>query len=128
MTDAISFLATSAGFFVINYIDDFGGADTPSRAESAFEFLQFLLRDLGVDEAKKKAVGPTTIMTFLGIQIDTEAMTVSVPQEKLLEVIDVLEDWLGKQKASKQEVQSIIGKLQFVTKCVRPGRLLFQEC
>ena len=31
--------------------------------------------------------------------------------------------WLTKKSATKTELQSLIGKLSFVSKCVRPGRL-----
>ena len=36
---------------------------------------------------------------------------------------DLLPTWLTKKSATKTELQSLIGKLAFVSKCVRPGRL-----
>ena len=36
---------------------------------------------------------------------------------------DLLPKWLTKKSATKTELQSLIGKLAFVSKCVRPGRL-----
>ena len=81
-TDAIAFLFRDAGFHVINFLDDFGGADTVNRAELAFTELRHLLCSLGVGEAIHKAVSPSTCMVFLGILVDTVNMTVSVPGER----------------------------------------------
>ena len=36
-------------------------------------------------------------------------------------------EWLSKTSASKREVQSLIGKLQFAAKCVRPGRVFISR-
>ena len=48
----------------------------------------------------------------------------SVTLERLLELqTELLPKWLTKKSATKTELQSLIGKLAFVSKCVRPGRL-----
>ena len=48
----------------------------------------------------------------------------SVTPDRLLELqTDLLPKWLTKKSATKTELQSLIGKLAFVSKCVRPGRL-----
>ena len=50
-------------------------------------------------------------------------MTMSVPEEKLQEIKHTLQTWANKALASKREIQSILGKLQFAAKCVKPGRV-----
>ena len=127
VTDAIAFLIRQDGYFVINYIDDFGGVDTPGRAGEAFACLRQVLLDLGVDEAVDKAVEPSTTLVFLGVLIDTVNMTVSVTCDRMLEVTAELDRWLGKHGATKREVQSLIGKLQFVARCVRSGRVFISR-
>ena len=48
----------------------------------------------------------------------------SVTPDRLLELhTDLLPKWLSKRSATKTELQSLIGKLAFVSKCVRPGHL-----
>ena len=37
------------------------------------------MTDLGLGESQKKAESPTTRITFLGVQFDSTAMTMSVP-------------------------------------------------
>ena len=127
VTDAISFLFRQEGYFVINFLDDFGGVDVTCRADEAFRTLRHLLRELGVGEATSKAVFPCTSMIFLGILIDTEEMTISVPFDKFQDILQVLDLWSDKSSASKKEVQSLIGKLQFAAKCVRPGRVFISR-
>ncbi|XP_066263255.1 uncharacterized protein [Branchiostoma lanceolatum] len=46
-----------------------------------------------------------------------------VPPFRLDEVSTLVSQWLNKRKATKKELQSLIGKLVFVSACVPPGRL-----
>ncbi|CAH1239165.1 Hypp5742 [Branchiostoma lanceolatum] len=77
----------------------------------------------GLEQAPKKAVPPTTSLTWLGIEFDTVAMIRRDPSFRLDEVSELVTQWLSKRKASKRELQSLIGKLVFVSACVPPGRL-----
>ena len=56
------------------------------RATESFIKLGDLLVDLGLVESKKKAMSPSKLMTYLGVQFDTEAMTMSVPADKLADI------------------------------------------
>jgi len=48
----------------------------------------------------------------------------SVMPDRLLELqTELLPKWLAKKSATKTELQSLIGKLAFVSRCVQPGRL-----
>ena len=40
-------------------------------------------RRLGVPVAPAKCAGPTSVLTFLGFELDTNCMVVRLPQEKL---------------------------------------------
>ena len=46
---------------------------------------------LGIPLAPEKIEGPTTRLTFLGIEIDSETTSLSLPQEKLVELLDILD-------------------------------------
>ena len=117
---------------VCNYVDDFGGVqDSEERAWAAFLALGSLLEDLGLQESKKKAVPPTKRIVFLGVQFDSEAMEMSVPPDKVTEVKAEIRKWSRKTTISKKDLQSLLGKLMWVSKVVkysRPfmGRLLEQ--
>ena len=70
---------------VIHYIDDFlllGPPSSPECKEALAITLQ-TCQELGVPIAPEKTEGPGTSITFLGIQLDSTSMTVSLPQDKL---------------------------------------------
>ena len=62
-------------------------------------------------------------MTFIGVLFNTEKMTIEVTPERMTEIRILLRDWLNKEDASIKEVQSLLGKLNFIAACVRPGRI-----
>ena len=74
-------------------------------------------------ESTKKAEAPTTRITFLGIQFDSLAMTMLVPPEKLTEVKSEIRSWLRRTTITKKELQSLLGKLFWVAKCVKYARV-----
>ena len=90
VTIAIQFLHSLQGYFSTNYVDDFGGCDTPERAADSFHALQHLFHFLGIDSATEKDCPPSTFMVFLGILFNTVTMTMSIPQEKLSELLQLI--------------------------------------
>jgi len=127
LTNSVTFICREKGFDLVNYLDDFCGVEVPARAQEAFTQLGELLRYLGIEEAKNKAAIPSTRVAFLGIWFDTEKLTMEVTPERLIEIRQLSQEWLKKKKASVREVQSIIGKLNFVAKCVRPARIFISR-
>ena len=95
--DATSFITrelNSKGATVISYIDDFGGVTTDqATAATHFTNLGSLLATLGLHEAAHKASPPSQVMVWLGLQFDTVAMTVSLPQDKLAEIQLLVHHW-----------------------------------
>ena len=51
--------------------------------------------------AENKTVHPTTVLTFLGLYIDTVLMVVSIPSCKLLKLKSYIEDILIRRKKSQ---------------------------
>ena len=70
----------------------------------------------------EKDVSPCHRMLCLGIWIDTLNMSLSVPSFRVTELQRELERWLTKSKFTRREIQQLLGKLSFVSACVRPGR------
>ena len=123
VTTAVVYVYTKMGYFAINYLDDLGGAEEPEHAETAFNNLRTLLENFGLQEAVEKACPPTTCMVFLGVEVNSIEMTLSIPEQKWLEICKVLTMWKGKQTASLKEVQELAGLLNFACRCIRPGRI-----
>jgi ribonuclease HI len=123
MTSAVAYLHRQSGYTCINYVDDLAGVALPDEAFQAFKNLGQIIMQTGLIEASEKACKPSTKMIFLGIEFDTEKMQCRIPETKLIEVKKLVASWDGKKCAKKVELQSLIGSLQFVAKCVRPGRV-----
>ena len=123
ITNAIAFIHRSLSYFLLNYVDDFVAAELHTRIWQAYNALTQLLENLRVETAKDKIIPPTTRLEFLGIMFDSITMTMEISDEKIREIKQELHAWLFKTTATRREVESIIGKLQFMAKCVRAGRI-----
>lgn len=111
------------GICILNYLDDLASAETVDKAKFAYDTLGAVINKCGIEEAKNKACPPSTIMTFLGILFNTEKLTMEVTPDRLQEIRHLLKSWLGRNTASLREIQSLIGKLNFIAAYVRPGRI-----
>ena len=127
LTDAISYIFHKEGLDAVNYIDDFGGADSEDRAWEAFYKLGKIISDIGLHEAVDKASPPSSIMVFLGLEVNVLLMTVHIPDDKWEEILAVLQQWSRKSTATKRKTQRLVGLLNFAARCVRPGRLYFSR-
>ena len=50
-----------------------------------------------------------------------------ISPERLIEIRTLVSEWLKKTHATSKELQSLLGKLSFVSSCVRPGRIFVQR-
>ena len=86
-----------------------------------------IMKEIGAQEADDKAVTPTTHMDFLGNTVDTVKFTIEVAESRKLELLNLAQQWMGKDWFTKKELQSLVGKLSFVTNCVRSGRIFLSR-
>ena len=114
---------------VFHYLDDFLVLGHPNSAECGHNLAKLLQWSqwLGFPIAFEKVEGPLTRMTFLGIEIDADAMVLRLPQEKLLALTRQLTEWKGRRWCRKSELQSLAGCLQHACKVVRPGRTFLRR-
>ena len=113
VTNAIAFMYRSIGFNIINYLDDFAGAESPELAEKAFVELHNIFNSCDIDEYIHKACPPSTRMEFLGIICDTVKLTLEILIDKLDDISKILNSWLHKKKAKLRDIQSLVGKPNF---------------
>ena len=107
----------------LNYCDDFAGVEkSSSKAEQSSVAMAHLLEDLGLEESKEKYHPPSTSMPYLGVQFDSERMTMSVPPDKLQELREDVNLWTRKTTSTKKTLQQLLGKLFWVSKCVKFSR------
>ena len=78
------------------FVNDLIYCGTPSTIFAAYEKLPSLLAQLGLQISAKKLVPPSTSVTCLGILIETETRTMSVPPEKLKSILQQCYQWENK--------------------------------
>lgn len=130
VADAIHWILTNKFniAFVLHYLDDFFKADKSfeSCSVGVASILQ-IFQQLGVPIALDKLAGPCTVLTYLGIEIDTVNMVTQLSQEKLVDIVSKLKTWSTKSQTSKRELLSLIGSLSFACKVIKPGRMFLRR-
>ena len=108
---------------VIKVLDDFLFINSSyDNCKQDLTRFQSLCSQIGVPLAPHKTVGPATVITFLGIQLDACKMQASLPLDKLQSYSADISALLLKNKVTLRELKSTIGKLQFATAVVTPGK------
>ena len=109
---------------VFHYLDDFLflGQATTQQCTTLMQEYTNLCDFLGVPLAEEKTVGPTTKLTFLGLELDTVEMVVRIPSDKLATLLGLLNMALLKMSMQLKEMQSLVGSLNFFSKGVPNAR------
>jgi len=123
VTNAFAYIMTKYGVDIVNYIDDLAGCNNPEAAQSDYALVRSTAKALGLNEAPHKLCPPNTSMVFLGIDFDSITLTLRIPPDKVQEVLELLEQWRHRHTASRNQLQSLLGRLHHVAKCVKPARL-----
>ena len=109
--------------YIMHYLDDFLTLGV-SEAECSHnvDLITGLFTRLGIPIAEEKQEGPSTVLTFLGITLDSTRLEARLPPDKLASIKSAVSAWLTKPEGSKRELLSLIGLLSFAAKVVPPGR------
>ena len=92
-TSAVCHMLSQDGCFVVNYLDHFIGISSPDKAFRDYDTCGSLLRDLGLQESPSKACPPSPVLTCLGVEVKSLALTLSVTRERLQELETLLLQW-----------------------------------
>ena len=125
LADALSWILRQKGACtMIHYLDDFLLIGKPRSEECAvsLELTQAVCRQLGVPLAMHKLEGPSNALVFLGIMVDTVAMELRLPSERLGRLTRTINQWRLKRACTKRDLLSLIGQLQHACRVVKPGR------
>ena len=103
----------SKNFAVIHYLDDFLfiGRATSTNCQHSLNCFRALCATLGVPIAEDKTVGPTKCLTFLGIELDTEAMVLRLPEEKIVELKSLIKPYYKSPKLRFGNYNPLLGPL-----------------
>jgi len=132
-TGAVAAYLRSQGLRVIVYLDDFLLiAPDFETATSQLAHLYQELEILGLTINKKKStVVPTQQIKFLGLELDSVTGEIRVPHEKVLATLEELQQfkrtYAGRSHAHLKPLQSLVGRLSFLARAVRNGRVFLRQ-
>lgn len=130
VADAAEWIIRQEGTnYILHYLDDYLVVGAPGSNECA-RSLDCLLRtfeDLGLPVALPKLEGPSTCLTFLGIEIDTRALEIRLPDTKLQALQELIRSWLGRESCEKRALESLIGSLSHACGVVRAGKTFMRR-
>ena len=125
LADALEWTVRQRGVpHIAHYLDDFVVVGPPhsSQCVNSLQVLTDACKVLGVPLATGKCEGPTTCLTFLGIELDTVAWSLRLPADKLSRIKATLQEWSDRKACRRRELESLVGLLQHACKVVKPGR------
>ncbi len=108
---------------LIHILDDYlMAAPTFDQCRINLDRFLSLCAYIGVPMAPEKTVGPENILAFAGIELDTLSMEARLPMDKTAKCKTLISTFLRRKKVTLQEIQSLIGLLNFACSVVVPGR------
>ena len=124
VAEAIVHMLRTKGIQATMYLDDLIVV-APNRVtcEQHFHATRELFKTLGLPEAAGKTQQPARKVRWLGIDISAKDMTLSIPRDKLKATITIVNKTIKKKYISKKQLQSLLGKLLHLSKCVQPARI-----
>lgn len=121
VAEALAFVIRMKGVEGMDhYLDDFTLVGKP-RSQQCQRNLQLALatcEEAGFQVAPEKTEGPTTSLSLLGVELDSDRMELRLPQKKLLKLRDLVEKWRRRKACSKRELQSLAGYLNHACKVI----------
>ena len=114
--------------YMIHLLDDvLIVAPTRSLCSSQLSCFLDLCDYLGIPMSPEKTVGPAVVLSFAGIELDTIRSEARLPSDNLLRCVDLLSAFLTRKKVTLQELQSLIGLLNFACSVVLPGQAFLRR-
>ena len=107
---------------VFGYVDDILGISPSGEAITAYEYLLELLNELNFPVSEKKLVEPTTKCNCLGLNVDTVEQVISIPTDKITDILKKCNEVITHKYTTKRKLQSLIGSIMYVHKCVKSSR------
>ena len=113
---------------VLHILDDFFIAE-PTRLKclSSFNTLLRFFMSVHAPVVASKTLGPSQVLEFLGMGLDSTRMEAHLPGDKLQRTWYLLTSFTKRRSVRLVELQSLIGTLQFACKAVVLGRTFLQR-
>ena len=107
----------------INYLDDYlFSAYLRTLCNAHVQSFLDLCESIKFPVSIEKTFWASTMLTFLGLLIDTVNQFISIPIDKVQRAIGLTEDILSGKKTTVHKMQKLCGFLNFLCRCIVPGR------
>ena len=130
VADALGWIMSKNGATaVFIYINDFFTLGKPGSDECRLNLTIMLgtCDCTGLPVEGEKCQGPVTCIPFLGMELDSVALEIRLPADKLANLRALLLTWRGRKACRKRELLSLIGSLSHACKAVRSGRAFLRR-
>ena len=127
LSDAVAYIMSKEGVTLRCDIDDYIAVVPKHKANHAFGRLCEVLNELGLPINRDKLTPPTKRLTCLGIGFDIENNIMSISKDKLEAIYAECTKVSTKTSLSKRKYQSLLGKLLYIQKCVKPARVFINR-
>jgi hypothetical protein len=112
---------------VIAYLDDFLLiCDSAEELSLALEFAHGVFTSFGLVVNPSKTEGPTQIITFLGVELNSVTCSTACPSSRLQELESIIDSSLPLHVIRRKQLESLIGKFSFAAQCL-PGARPFMR-
>ena len=109
VADMIAWALHQAGIqLLLHYLDDFLllAPPTSEKGAESLRLTMVTLKHLGVPVAAHKTEGPASVITFLGILMDTMSFELRLLEDKLLRLRELLVSFTHKRSCTMRELES----------------------
>ena len=113
---------------ILHLLDDFLIV-SPSHdlCKQQLDLFLMLCQYLGIPMAPEKTIGPSSTISFAGIELDSVLMEARLPPDKLIKCQDLISGFLRRRKVTLREIQSLTVVLNFACTVVVPGRAFLRR-
>ncbi len=125
LADMLQWVSIQRGAtWVRHYVDDFitVGAPGTSECDSNLGLLKKICEEAGMPTEPEKEEGPATTLVFLGMELDSTARQIRLPQDKLQKLRAMLQEVRGMKACRKRRLLAVIGLMNHACKAVKAGR------
>ncbi|MEW8547777.1 MAG: reverse transcriptase domain-containing protein, partial [Candidatus Thiodiazotropha sp.] len=112
-----------------HYLDDyiFAGPCHSGSCLSLMKQFLALCHELNVPIASEKTVWPCTCLTYLGYQLNSLTFEIKMPEEKVRNLLCIIESTLARKRIKLKEMQSLTGSLAFCAKAMPSARAFIRR-
>ena len=98
-----------------------------SLCQASLSSMILTFKNLNITISAAKTEGPSQIIQFMGIILDSGKMEARLPEDKVERIRSALSTFQSQRSTALQELQSLIGTLNYACRVIPPGRPFLQR-